>query len=456
MKRILFIATLFAATFTSYSQALGYQDLGILFSQNDQNGTARFTAMSGAFGALGGDISSININPAGLAVYKNSAFASSFNTRTTDINASYYGNNITTQSEYVNISQAGAVLLFDTAYNSEWTQFAVGFNYRINKDFKDTFLAKGNSGVSTFTEYPNDPNTPVTQYNIADGQVFNNIFNGEISEYNFGFSAVHQNKLYIGASFNTYDLKFSQQASLDEFNNDGNGNNLDRNLYQENLTTGTGYSLSAGFIYKAHKNFRFGLSYQTPTWFTEILQDTNYQGDSDVEIGDVLYLQGNDSYNFVALSESIAYKLKTPSKLTASAAFIFGKMGLISLDYALKNYQKILLSDGYFTNENQFFQNSLRNTHTLNVGTEWRLDRFSIRGGYAFEQSPDRNALDSDNLKSYSFGGGYNFGDIKIDLSYSNNNKTGLYNFYPQFNTVNAADLNIDNRVFTATLTLNL
>jgi hypothetical protein len=63
----------------SFSQSLGYQDLGILFSQNDNNGSARFSAMSGAFGALGGDISSININPAGLSVFNNSMFTGSFN-----------------------------------------------------------------------------------------------------------------------------------------------------------------------------------------------------------------------------------------------------------------------------------------------------------------------------------------------------------------------------------------
>ena len=67
-KLIFFIT----ATFTIQSQSLGYQDLALLFSGNDNNGSARFVAMSGAFGAVGGDISAMNINPAGIAVYKNS------------------------------------------------------------------------------------------------------------------------------------------------------------------------------------------------------------------------------------------------------------------------------------------------------------------------------------------------------------------------------------------------
>ena len=32
-------------------------------------GSARFQSMGGAFGALGGDLSAININPAGSAVF---------------------------------------------------------------------------------------------------------------------------------------------------------------------------------------------------------------------------------------------------------------------------------------------------------------------------------------------------------------------------------------------------
>ena len=461
MKRLFIIATLFAATVTSYSQTLGYQDLALIFSQDDQNGSARFTAMSGAFGAIGGDISAVNINPAGLAVYKNSAFSGTFNSRNTDITSTYYGNSLTTQDQFFNISHAGAVLVFDSAYSSEWSKFAMGFNYRTTKDFSNSFLSQGNSGIATFTSFPNDTNATPINYNIADEQRFDNVYAGEMNELNIAFSAVHQKKLYVGAAFNAYDLNFSQRSTLTEFNNDGNGNELDANFYQENITTGTAFSLNAGFIYKLHPSFRFGLSYQTPTWFTEIIETTNvtnndgFMGDTEIVVNN-----SNSNYNNTAggyfPTQELLYKLKTPSKLTASAALVFGKNGLISVDYTNKNYKNIKLYNANFSSENQFFQDNLRNTYSINVGTEWRMDRFSIRGGYRFEQSPDKNALETDNLKGYSFGGGYNFGDMKIDISYSDNNKTGLYNFYPQYNNVNPTDLNIDNKTITATLTFSL
>lgn len=460
MKKYIIIAILFAATITSYSQSLGYQDLGVLFSENDENGSARFTAMGGAFGALGGDVSAMSINPAGIAIFNNSSFSGTINSRNSDITSNYYGNSLKTQDQFFNLSHAGAVLVFDSAYDSDWNKFAIGFNYRITKDFANSFLAQGNSNVATFREFPLDNNVPILDYNIADEQRFSNNYGGEISELNIAFSSVHQRKLYIGLGLNFYDLNFSQQSQLTEFNSDSNGNQLDANFYQENFTTGTGFSANAGFIYKAHPNFRFGVAYQTPTWFSEIVESTNitdndgFYGDTEIVVSNDNVIYDNTSGGYFPTQE-LLYKLKTPSKLTASAAFIFGKSGLLSFDYINKNYQNMKLSNGVFTDENQFFQNELRNTHSFNVGTEWRLDRFSIRGGYKYEQDPSNLAEEANNLIGHSFGAGYNFGSFKLDFSYSNNNKTSLYNFYSGFN-VDPASLNIDNRTITATITLNL
>ena len=66
MKKYIF---LFALGLTaSIAQSQEVSD-ALLYSQENLNGTARFRAMSGAFGALGGDLSSINVNPAGSAVF---------------------------------------------------------------------------------------------------------------------------------------------------------------------------------------------------------------------------------------------------------------------------------------------------------------------------------------------------------------------------------------------------
>jgi len=446
---------------TSYSQALGYEDLSILFSRNDGNGSARFVGMGGAFGALGGDVSTMTINPAGISVFNGSNASFSFQSRTTDYTTNYYGNSTLTQEDYFRVSNAGAVFSFDDLNSNEWTKFSIGVNYRILVDLDDTFIASGNSGFASFDSFPLDSNTNPIIYDVADNQRFTNFYNGDISELNLVFSGVYEDKLHIGAGLNFYDISFSQQAILREANNDGNGNTLDARFYQENFTSGSGFSLSAGVLYQASKSLRLGLSYQSPTWYPEVLEESNivnndgFFGDTEIEVSNdnVIYdntIGGNLPF------QSFIYKLRTPGKFTASAAVVFGTYGLISLDYTSRNFNSLNLSGGDFSNENLFFDNQLRRTNALNAGTEWRLNKLSLRAGYRYEQSPDANAINSDNLESYSLGIGYSFGTVKFDIAYSSNTRTSIYNFYPQFNQVNAADLNIDNTMVTAGISISL
>lgn len=452
-----------AATLTSYSQALGYEDLAILFSQDDQNGSARFVAMGGAFGALGGDVTSLSINPAGVSVFNGSHASVAFQSRSSEFLASYYGNSITTEQEYFDLTSAGAAFTFDT-YSDDWSNFAIGVNYRILTDFDNTFVASGNSGVATFQDFPFDINATPIIYDIGENQQFVNTYRGELSELNISFGGTFQDKLNVGVGLNFYDLNFAQFATLTEQNSDGNGNTLNASFFQDNFTTGAGFSLSAGFIYKANKNLRLGVSYQTPTWLTEIIEDTNITN-NDGFFGETLITVSEDPQNVYenftggfAPRNALNYDLRQPSKLTASAAIIFGKAGLISFDYTSRNFQGLNINSAYddFSNENMFFDNNLRRTNAFNVGTEWRFSRLSLRGGYSYQESPDANALDSDNLQRYSAGLGYNFGTVKFNLAYTTSTRTGLYNFYPQFPAVQAADLDIDNTIVTVGVSVSL
>ena len=42
------------------------------YSRLEMRGTARYMSMAGAFGALGGDLSAINLNPGGIGIYRSS------------------------------------------------------------------------------------------------------------------------------------------------------------------------------------------------------------------------------------------------------------------------------------------------------------------------------------------------------------------------------------------------
>ena len=62
------------------------------YSQENLNGTARFRAMSGAFGALGGDLSSINVNPAGAAIFANNQLGFTLNNTSINNNSNFFKN----------------------------------------------------------------------------------------------------------------------------------------------------------------------------------------------------------------------------------------------------------------------------------------------------------------------------------------------------------------------------
>ncbi|CAA0217259.1 OmpP1/FadL family transporter [Tenacibaculum maritimum] len=476
MRSILSFTFMIALQLSSFSQSLGYNDLGILFGTDNNYGTARFNAMSGAFGALGGDLSSTGINPAGGAVAKKSSLAITLGETKTIIDASYYGNSTNTQNNFFNISQAGGILSFDTAYDTNWNRFALFFNYRIKNDFTSNFYTQGNSGYALFNEHPEDI---TNQFDNAQEQKFSNNTNGNTSVFSVGFSAAHLNKLYIGASLNFHNLNFSQKTRLNEVNKDDNGNTLNASNEQNVYIEGNGVSLNFGFIYKLHQNFRFGLSYETPTWYAEVLEENDLRvfhpqnNRYDDWIGYTSISTTNSSNKNITTFDIYKeidpdfiperdfnslfppFRLRTPGKLTASSAFVFGKKGLISIDYTYKDYRNTRLYNGNFNIENQNFSNNFKASHAINIGTEWRFDNMSLRGGYHFENSPYKNALDSDNLKGFSAGLGYNFGNTKIDLSYSNSKYTSPYYIYDSRNA-NPSELTMDNSRITGTISFNI
>ncbi len=445
MKKLYFTVMLLSVAYISNAQTLSYNDIGVLFSQESINGTARYNAMSGAFGALGGDLSSIETNPAGAAVFLKSEFAMSLNIRNTETSSSFYGANELLENDYTNLSQAGGVFVFDTRNNSNWSNLALAFNYSIVNDFEGLWLASGNSGFAPVTDlYDYDP----VVYINSDGQYFENYTDGKNSKYSFTLASQYNDNLYVGVSINSYDIEYYQSALIEEYNNDGNGNTFDVSQIQELLTYGDGYSFNIGFISKPSNNVRLGLAYQSPVWYT--LAEDFVEYDVVIYENDITTIEDFSGLN------GFDYKLRTPSKLTGSFAFIFEKQGLISIDYIHKNYSNIKLSNANFTEENIAFNNDLESVGELRIGTEWRFDNLSIRGGYHVEKSPYKNALDSDDIDGFSFGAGFKFRGGKLDLSYQKYNNTSSYNFYPQNNQVNSTELDIDNSKFTATLVLNI
>ena len=75
-KYILHVLMVFLYTSGSFAQSM--DDL-LRLVRPELKGSARFTALGGAFNALGGDLSAIKDNPAGAAVFLNSELGMTIN-----------------------------------------------------------------------------------------------------------------------------------------------------------------------------------------------------------------------------------------------------------------------------------------------------------------------------------------------------------------------------------------
>ncbi len=426
MKKALLLSLLFFP-FIIKAQSLSYTDAAVLFSQDDQYGTARYVGMGGAFGALGADMSAVDINPAGLAVFTTTDFGFTMSYRNTDSYTDFYGTGTGNQDDFFRFSQAGGVIPFSTYGSSDFSRFSIGFNYSLVKDFDNSFFVRGNSGIPDFVDdpylnYDDDPSNDIYYTNVDD-QRFTNYMAGTHDRFSFSFATQYKDYLYLGAAINTHHIGFSQRAIYDEYNNDGDNNTLDASVSHYLGNYGTGVNFTIGAIFKPFHSMRLGVTYQSPTWYD---LSENFTEDLEISVSNNprLYTEYGDPNYF-------DYSLSTPSQFTGSFAYVFGKVGLFSFDYVYKDYQNMSLKPtGEFIDENQEFSTYLQGTSSFRLGTEWRMGIFSLRGGYRFEQSPYRYAESSNDLTGYSLGLGIRFNRMfKFDIAYDNYSYDYKYSF---------------------------
>jgi hypothetical protein len=440
----------------------------LLFSKENIQGTARYNSMSGAFGALGGDMSAINVNPAGAAVFNNSNFTGTFGVNWASNEAEYFGTITKEYDSDININQLGGVLVLkNTNESSDWKKSTFALTYSIAEDFDKEYVIRGSSPTSissyflaqanglplqdiqklpgefledayinileaygfrnqqAFLGYyggvidPVDSENPLNTSYLATGssssvnQDYVYISNGYNSKFNFNMATQYKDMLYLGMSLNGNFINSERITSIRETGYDASSE-LSYVYFDNRLRTlGSGFSFQLGAIAKVGNSLRLGASYHSPTWY--VLNDELSQSiGSNLADRDIGYI----GVNQVIVFEN--YNLRTPSKLTGSAAIIFGKQGLLSVDYHYKDYDNAkLCPESTFSDTNRNIDNLLKGTSSLNLGGEYRIDRWSLRAGCRYEESPFRNNNIQDDLMGYSFGFGYNFGKSKLDFSFS-------------------------------------
>ncbi len=301
---------------------------GLRYSTEQNIGTARFTALSGAMGALGGDFSATGINPAGGAVFLKSNLM--FSTSLFDIenNANYFNNSEKSISDDVTINQLGGAFVFNNSNEeSAFKKFTIGVNYDVSRNFdNELFVAgtgnnsignfflgqaqgiplsllelrsgesisdlyqylgefEGTAAQNAFLGYqafmfdpvdPENPSNTVYTSNIAGGnfnQEYIQLSQGYNSKFSINLATQVTNDFFFGININTHTIDYQQSTFLLESNNNI-GSTVNRVGFQNNLNvTGAGVSAQIGAIAKVADNFRFGLSLDTPTWY-QISEET--------------------------------------------------------------------------------------------------------------------------------------------------------------------------------------
>ena len=147
MKKLclLFIGVLSMSTI--YAQDISD---AIRFSQDDIQGTARFRALSGAFGALGGDMSAVSLNPAGAAVFSKSHASFSVSNRDSKNNTQYFNGLNNSNDSNFDITQGGAAFVFASNNSSPWQKFTFGIVYERTNNHDTNWRA---SGLNTNDEW---------------------------------------------------------------------------------------------------------------------------------------------------------------------------------------------------------------------------------------------------------------------------------------------------------------
>ena len=452
------------------------------FSQDAPLGTARFSAMSGAFNSLGGEFSALSLNPAGIGMYQFSefSFTPSFNLNST---ASYYGNKETDYKSALKIGNLGLVFS-NPRENSEWKRIniAIGWNQLANynsniriqgknntSSLADNILAvsQGNSidDLNTLYSAPafwtdlidladNSVDTTTNWYVQDNGNYISNVkgnssknqtksinSSGGKNEFIFSIGGSFNEQLYLGATIGIPTLDYYEKSTYSETNFDTIINDLQAFNFQEELSVyGTGLNLKIGAILRVSENLKLGAALHSPTVYN--IEET-YSTSLTTHFTEESFTEHSNSNYF-------EYDLITPWKAILSASSLLNNNILISADYELVDYSFSNMSSIQytFTEENNIIQELYTKTSNIRLGTEINVKPFVIRAGYSKYGSAFANKDYS--KENFSFGLGVNNGGYYLDAAYVLSQGNGEQLLYSEeyINPISIVNTN-HNLVFT-------
>jgi hypothetical protein len=427
--------------------------------------------LSGAFGSLGADVTTMSTNPAGIGLFKSSEFSITPAVHTGNVESMFNGSLGSDSRSVFHLGNVGMVLSSKSKTDPKkpgwrYVNFATGLN-RVN-DFNFRYdmygTNSGNSLLDTYVESANDTyfqdieEDPFGEYafdlnlawwtyllDFADPVTVDQYRSpiplgvsklqrksietrGSMNEYLFSMGANYNDRLYLGMSFGIPFIRYYESSIYTESDIEGSDlKYFDR--YDDLETRGSGFNFKLGFIYRASDWFRLGASFHSPSWFgnmkdyyTTTMVSEFYTPDAN---GDTRYVENSPSGYY-------EYNLNTPYRVQGSMAFIIGNVGLVSADYEFADYASARMDayDYNFNTENAAIKNSYTGAHHIRVGTEWRYNIFSFRAGAKYFTSPYKNDINDGSKLGFSGGLGLRQDWFFMDLAYSYSKMEEDYYFY--------------------------
>jgi hypothetical protein len=416
------------------------------YSWTEGGGSIRSLSMGQSIGALGADLGNLGDNPAGIGMYRRSDIAINFGVGASRTEAFAPGSPRGQFQSDPNgqVSQMGLVLTIP-ALDPDWPFFTLGVGYQKRADLNQTIRytgaplpasllslfrdqANGNPEGALGDLYPfaaglawetylldpltgtNDQYTsaipadhPVTARKEVERA-------GQIAETNIVLAANFKHRLYLGATLTLPRVYFTESTRLTET---GRPDTL--NLYQwnynEDLTIdGNGVQGRFGLLWAASDWLRIGAAVTTPGRIA--LSDVySTRMSSRFKTG--------ETYDAASPVNNITYAVRVPGRLQGSAAFLFGKQGVLTAAYERVDHGGGSLrprwnsdSDAYdYAFENETAANILRVAHNVRLGMEWRIqERFRVRAGVGQEMSPYENTANTQtNAQRNLVSGGFEY-----------------------------------------------
>ncbi|MDR2122859.1 MAG: outer membrane protein transport protein [Flavobacteriaceae bacterium] len=385
-------------------------------------GTARYIGMGESMGALGGDLSAVETNPAGLGIFRSSVANLSLNVSSVKNTASMGNGSHSNSLTHLNLSESGFV--FAMGDEEDPIKINLGANLSYQRLNNEVIFSPNSTLNYLYKDVKGDE-----QLYYMEG--YKQLTDGYRSKMKISVAANYLDKLYFGAGLDWYYLNIDRSSVYSHKGENGKLMNFDEQYTPYNQAA-NGFGLNVGVIGKVTPEVRLGAAYHSPVWWSDI-EDYRwiygYDDSKDEYFGDYVYFD--------------RYKNVSPGKIVLSGAYasnIINDNNSLAFNIDFINYFnkdiKFKGDDPDYRLNNNFVSNYVRNSQEYRLGAEYRFKEIKLRAGYGYTTSPVKdtsvsgifitpnsnfayvkNYLEGEKNK-FSLGAGYDIGSYFIDLGY--------------------------------------